>query len=437
MSKKKNIDSICFHAAFWPALGLVGLSILIVIVLFGYQLNSIRDREQHRHELISELFIKSGNADIIIGNKHALYVMLNEYKEKYHLNDIQIKNLQEVSNAHLLTWSNQVNSSWPIPGVTPTQHVIIRSEINNKDLVAPLISSFGIIALFVMASILMFKRIKRKLNEQIIVPLSQTLKSEGHDLEWFDQTKAANEISELYQRSYQFIRTLHEQRDVIESNNVKQAKYDVALQMAHDIRSPALALRTLIDLTDNLKEESKQLIRSVTYRISQISEDLLKEYRPSSEQDKLYDTCRTIGEIVKDVFNEKKLAAHNEKISFSLSIDANSYHTISKIPEEEIARILDNLINNSIESIRLNGAIELTLGVEIDYIKINIKDTGDGIPSEILPYIFDKGFSFNKEKGNGLGLAYVKDLIERYNGVLNLESSWEVGTTIQIGIPII
>lgn len=431
MKKQKNIDSICFHASFWPALGLVTLSVVIAIVLFLYQLDSIRDRERHRHELISELFIKSGNADIIIGNEHALYVMLQEYKDKYQLDDIRIEAYQAESNAPKLSWSGVIKSAWSIPGITPTQYVTIQSKISNKDLLTPSISSFSIIALFVITSLIMFKRIKRKLNEQIIIPLGQTLKSDGNDLEWFNQDKAAAEISALYQRTHQFIKELHEQRDVIEANNIKQAKYDVALQMAHDIRSPVLALETVSKMFDGLADEAKVMIHHVTNRIAQIANDVLEEHQPTSK----FIINKKLGmDNILSIFEEKKRACKNENILFKLEINGDYSNVFINISDSDFNRIISNMIDNSVQAIYCTGSVLLKIDLFENNIILSIQDTGHGISTNNLNKVFEKGFTLNKKNGKGLGLSFVKEVVERHFGTINIQSN-STGTRVVLTIP--
>ncbi|MGE3319670.1 MAG: sensor histidine kinase [Candidatus Berkiella sp.] len=434
MKKQKNIDSICFNASFWPALGLVTLSVVIAIVLFSYQLDSIRDREQHRHELISELFIKSGSADIIIGNDHALYVMLQEYKDKYQLDDIRIEAHQPKSNEQKLNWSSVIKSAWSIPGIKPTQYVTIQSKIPNKDLLTPSISSFAIIALFVITSLIMFKRIKRKLNEQIIIPLGQTLKCDGNDLEWFNQDKAAAEIAALYERTHQFIKELHEQRDVIEDSNIKQAKYDVALQMAHDIRSPVLALETFCGMFNELSNDAKNILQNVAKRISRIASDVLSENKISLDPTKkVYNLVM----LAKEILDEKELTFRNKKIDFCFENINLQEVTFTVIPEVILGRILSNLIDNAIEAIEISGQIIINLTATQEYVIIHVSDTGCGISALNLDTLFNKGQRSKKLNGNGLGLSSAKKAIENYGGCLSLISTSENGSHFELKIPLL
>ena len=435
MKKLNNINSICFRAALLPAFILVTLALTISGFLFKYHIDNIIKRELGRHELINQLFIKSANADIIIGNEHSLYIMIKEYTDSYQLQKLLITNQNQEIAPTIFNFiiNRQVSSSWLVSGISPERYISIQSKIDANAIIIPLLNSSLFILLFIIASIVMFTRTKQMLHATIIQPLNQTLTCDGNDISWFDKETAATEVAALYHRTNDFIRTLHKQRDVIEANNIKQAKYDIALQMAHDIRSPALALETFCGVFDGLADEAKNMLQNVAKRISQIASDVLSDNSISPE---LTNEGINLNVVAKAILNERKSACYNKSINFSFN--SNLLNPINiKIPEQILGRIISNLINNSIESIKMNGSIDLIVEAERDYIKIKIKDTGDGIPSEILPYVFDKGFTFNKERGNGLGLAYVKDLIEKYHGVLNLESSREVGTTIQICIPII
>ncbi len=113
--------------------------------------------------------------------------------------------------------------------------------------------------------------------------------------------------------------------------------------------------------------------------------------------------------------------------------------------ENQIGQVIDNIVINAQQGMPLGGTIEvaaknLTVGTNHlvlqkgDYVKISIKDTGIGIPKEILPNIFDPFFT-TKAKGHGLGLATCYSIIKRHSGTIDVESEPGKGTTFNIYLP--
>jgi len=107
----------------------------------------------------------------------------------------------------------------------------------------------------------------------------------------------------------------------------------------------------------------------------------------------------------------------------------------------EIQRVLLNLISNSIKSIDSGGKIEVSLYRTERNVKINVKDTGCGIPEDKLEYVFDalrqvdKSFTRNSE-GSGLGLYIVKYIIKKHGGNIKVKSKLGEGSEFEVILPI-
>ena len=438
MKKNNNINTICFQASFWPSFVIVFFSIAISAIFINYHLLNILEKEIKRHELVGQVISTAIVPNMIINNTNAVKVILDHFKKKYELNALVITN-QDTSDKKLtllkVLGSQNISSSWKIQGLSPSQYLVIDSKLDTKIIVMPFLTSMGIIILFIVASIIMYRRIKEKLHSQIVLPINQTLNCKGNDIEWFAKNSAAAEIVVLYKKTNEFIRKLHKQRDIIEEQNIKQAKYDVALQLAHDIRSPILSLETISDLFSELTDDGKALIKNVTKRISQIADDILKEHQsyPHTTNKGSHNFKLSISEIVSSLYEEKKSSCSNKEISFELTVDDLSSHTIVNVAEKHLNRILSNIIDNSIESIQGSGVIQLNIHSDQDYAHLIIRDTGQGIAPHNLENIFKHGFSL-KPSGKGLGLSYVKEIIEAHGGQVEIQSTLGEETSLSLAI---
>jgi signal transduction histidine kinase len=101
---------------------------------------------------------------------------------------------------------------------------------------------------------------------------------------------------------------------------------------------------------------------------------------------------------------------------------------------ELLKQCLINIIKNSIEAMGDGGDLTVTTGMQDDMIFISVDDTGQGIPAEDLPKVFNPFFS-TKDKGSGLGLAMTKKIVDELGGKVELESKPGTGTCVALFLP--
>lgn len=99
------------------------------------------------------------------------------------------------------------------------------------------------------------------------------------------------------------------------------------------------------------------------------------------------------------------------------------------------ARVLMNLIKNSVEAMPKGGVLTVALLEDKQHVIFKISDTGSGIPAEILPRLFEPFVTHGKKKGTGLGLAIAKTVVTAHGGTIGVQSEPGVGTTFEIRLP--
>jgi signal transduction histidine kinase/CheY-like chemotaxis protein len=109
---------------------------------------------------------------------------------------------------------------------------------------------------------------------------------------------------------------------------------------------------------------------------------------------------------------------------------------------DKLARVLTNVVDNAIKYTPPHGSISIKLEATDRFAKVTVSDTGEGIPAEALPRIFDAGFSINRENkveviSHRLGLSIVKDLVERHGGTITVASTVGKGTTFCFTVPLV
>ncbi len=106
-----------------------------------------------------------------------------------------------------------------------------------------------------------------------------------------------------------------------------------------------------------------------------------------------------------------------------------------KVDRNYFKQVLLNLILNGIQSMPRGGGLTLEARVSGGNLDVTVADTGDGIPQEVLPKIFEPYFT-TKAKGSGLGLAIARRIIEAHGGTLTVDSTVGQGTRFRITVPV-
>ena len=211
---------------------------------------------------------------------------------------------------------------------------------------------------------------------------------------------------------------------------------ETAGMVGHDIRNP---LQTIINELYIAKEsianapereEKKEALESIgiiqeqTDYISKIVSDLQDYARPLKPEYTEVDLSDLVTSVLLTVNIPDKIV---------LKVDTKGFPKIKTDPTF-IRRILTNLANNAIQAMPNGGKLEMSAFEKDNKIIITVVDTGKGIPEEIKPKLFTPLVT-TKAKGQGLGLAVVKRLVEALGGSIAFESEEDKGTKFTITLP--
>lgn len=236
-----------------------------------------------------------------------------------------------------------------------------------------------------------------------------------------------------------------------------RALNELAVRVAHDIRSPLMALKVAAGQAHNFaghpessaNEEVKKLINAATERISHIADELLIQYRSvNPDRNKPVATATvpttssavTLADSIRQLISEKRLLGPAGLI-FDFRAPRAAEGVLPATSSADLERIVANLIQNAIEAVDSEKRIEKTPRIVVDAteteknISITIRDNGVGIPSEILPRIGEIGFSYGKPSGNGIGFASARRWARERGGELDVRSLEGTGTEVRLVIP--
>ena len=215
-----------------------------------------------------------------------------------------------------------------------------------------------------------------------------------------------------------------------------EAQKRISEEVAHDIRSPLTALRFATEDLSMLPENKRVMIRNSTTRVSDIANNLLINLEETKTGHIGKRIPVLLSTTLDQMLSEKRTQYSNQNIEFELNIPHPLMTLFVNVQPIEFKRVLSNLINNSVEAFKKKeGTITLTLTREKDLVTIQLIDNGCGIPPKLLQKIFEKGQSFGKKGGHGLGLSHAKRTINLWEGEITVSSELKKGTTITILLP--
>ena len=211
---------------------------------------------------------------------------------------------------------------------------------------------------------------------------------------------------------------------------------ETAGMVGHDIRNPlqaivselflarqAMAEAVGLDTKDGLA--SIDLIQEQVDYISKIVSDLQDYARPLKPEF----VEVNVGELLVKVFETIDIP---DKVK--LKVDVKGTLRLKTDPTF-VQRSLTNLVNNALQAMPDGGVLGLTAYKKENSIVIVVSDTGKGIPEDVKPNVF-RPLMTTKAKGQGLGLAVVKRLIEGLNGKVSFNSEVDKGTKFTIELPV-
>jgi len=228
-----------------------------------------------------------------------------------------------------------------------------------------------------------------------------------------------------------------------------EAKNDFIILMTHELKSPLNAIQGLLDVmlkgyVGTITDKQKELIGRMQKRIDsvlEVSAELLDIYQWQSKGiiDKVWTSVSLKDQIQKaeDLF---KLIAQKKGIIISYEVPEEQVNV--KAGEEDLEKVLNNLISNAIKYTPTGGSISVLLTLADKQVTLRVKDNGIGISSEDVPKIFSEFFRTKEAKvldpdGSGLGLPFVKKIVESLGGTIRVESEKGQGTEFMVTLPII
>lgn len=223
-------------------------------------------------------------------------------------------------------------------------------------------------------------------------------------------------------------------------------KNDFISNMTHELKTPIATVSAAIEALKHfhgMEDKTKSLSyldisQQELKRLNDLVEKVLNISVEEGEAMVLNKEDFNLIDVINEIITRQKIKGGKEiHIAFHHEIPDAIIHA----DKLHLSNAINNLTDNAIKYSGKKVNIVLTLHRKNDHFLLSIKDDGAGIPRHYQQLIFDKFFrvpagDLHNVKGFGLGLSYVKQVIEKHNGTIEVESEPGKGTTFIIDIPV-
>jgi PAS domain S-box-containing protein len=269
-------------------------------------------------------------------------------------------------------------------------------------------------------------------GEQAARPVTVPLTTEDHEL-WVSASGVDFGEGTVYALS-----------DVTDEHALETARADFVATASHELRTPLAAvygaIRTLrrddLDLSDDDETAFLEMIEAETERLSRIVDQILLAGQLDADAVEIeLDECDP-ADLASSVIESASLHLPD---GVSLRLRRDGTRTIL-CDENKLRQVLTNLVDNAIKYSPEGGAVEVRLGAANGECLIEVTDEGLGIPSSELERIFEKFYRLDPQQtrgvgGSGLGLYICRELVERMEGRLEVESEPGKGSRFRVALP--
>ncbi len=237
---------------------------------------------------------------------------------------------------------------------------------------------------------------------------------------------------------------LNARLDAVASAEKEQSQF--IADVSHELRTPLTVLRGSLEVAleeERPTEEYRDVIGGALLEVrhlARLSQNLLFLARGQSGRVTLsfanIDLVKLLGEIARNIAP----AACDRNLE--LSVDLPPEPVRAFVDSDRLQQVFHNLLENALRYTEPGGSIRVRLTSVPAEARMEVSDTGIGIPAADLPYIFERFFRSDRARraysgGSGLGLSIVRWIVEAHKGRVEVESQLGTGTTFTVKLPLV
>ncbi len=222
---------------------------------------------------------------------------------------------------------------------------------------------------------------------------------------------------------------------------------EIAMGLAHEIGNPLAGMKAVVQMLledEALPDKQREYLLRVQGEVNRLS-DFLRSFHGFSAPQEMHPVPCRLEQVLDDVLLWTRKEARSQGVTIRYAPCSTAVPEMWADPNQ-LKQVLLNLVINAIHAMPGGGEIRIGMCVgtahpedlqgDVPRMRFCVRDTGPGIPAEVLPRIFDP-FYTTRPDGSGLGLAVVKKIAVQHGADIHLESVVGQGTCFELAWPIV
>jgi len=235
-------------------------------------------------------------------------------------------------------------------------------------------------------------------------------------------------------------------RDVTRMKQFEQLKSDMISLMSHELRTPLTSINgfaELLVLDEKIPEESReflQIISNESQRMSRMIDTFLSVTQlERADKKEVTKIALRLDELLRETIVTMQTVAKKKRIR--LVEQANGQIPPVAADKSLITQALSRLLDNAIKYSPERTAVTVSVVLEADAVRVIVEDRGYGVPAESIDRVWEKFYRVARdgqekdEESTGLGLAFVKEVVEQHGGTVAVESEVGRGSKFSFALP--
>ena len=235
------------------------------------------------------------------------------------------------------------------------------------------------------------------------------------------------------------------QESLRRGEDMERARRELVEAVSHDLRTPISSIRAMIEsINDGVVTDDATIKRylhtaqSEIERLGQLVNDLFELSQIDAGLLNLRTDSVLLQQLIEETVDAMRARAASHHLDLTTEIDRDLLPVIAD--PARVQRVLHNLIENAIRHTPPNGRIQIRAEDVGDAIEVEVSDTGEGIPADQLPKLFERSYRVDRSRsrrsgGSGLGLSISKGIVEAHGGRIWVSSNLGHGSVFSFTLP--
>lgn len=298
----------------------------------------------------------------------------------------------------------------------------------NKINTTLIVVGFVSLGMALLLGALMSRRISRPISKAV---LAASEISRGNFKQRIEERSSTREIGQL-------TASVNDLADSLEKQ--QKLRKTMAADVSHELRTPLASLQSSLEaMIDGIWEPNNERLESCheeILRINRLVGDLEKLERAEAENAVTELSEFDITELARHIIHNFESDFYKKGVRLNLVGD----DVTIVADRDKISQVMVNLISNALKYTPEDGHVELSIKDTEDSVELAVTDSGNGIPPEDLPNIFERFYRADKSRnrltgGSGLGLTITKAIVEAHKGNIRVASKLNKGTVFTVCLP--